>query len=133
MHRVIPSSFRLRRTLRTSQARSKRQIPAPEYVSTARGPSVSHAHPVLKPLTTARPIASSMLPNSHYTRDPDINENGSVETPSLSDGEVDLQYILPRSSLGQVDRQRIFELRLRKLVRTFIYLPRTTTNPFFVG
>ena len=44
-----------------------------------------------------------MLPNSHYTQDPDINENDAFETSSVSDGEVDLQCILPRPSLGQVD------------------------------
>ena len=54
-----------------------------------------------------------MLP---YTRDPDINENNSFETSPLSDDELDLQYVLPRPSLENVNRQRIFELRLRKLV-----------------
>ena len=47
--------------------------------------------------------------------------------------EVDLQYILPHSSLGLDERQRIYEQRLRKLVLLFIYCPRIIIKPFLTG
>ena len=82
----------------------------------------SLAHTSSKPFTTIHPITSSVVPNSHPSPpilNPNPDENDFLETSPMSD-ELGLQYILPHPSLGPNECQRIFELRLRKLVRMFI-------------
>ncbi|KAI9455829.1 quinon protein alcohol dehydrogenase-like superfamily [Boletus coccyginus] len=65
-------------------------------------------HPITSPVVS-NPHPS--LPTSNSNPD-DIGSSGML---SMSH-EVDLQYIVPHSSLGLDECQRIFELRLRKLV-----------------
>ena len=78
------------------------------------------------------PTIHLLRPNSHYTEDPDVNEIASSEKSPAFD-EVDLQHILPHSSCP-VERQRIFDLRLRKLVRTpSSVLHAQPPNPFLVA
>ena len=47
--------------------------------------------------------------------------------------EVDVQCILPHPSLGADECQRIFELRLRELVRMFSYTIWKMTKPSLPG
>jgi hypothetical protein len=47
--------------------------------------------------------------------------------------EAGIHYILPHPSLGLDKCQRIFELRLRKLVWMFIHRSRTITKPLLVA
>ncbi|KAI9452036.1 hypothetical protein HD554DRAFT_2180077 [Boletus coccyginus] len=68
--------------------------------------------------TTPDPITSSVVPSSHPSppiRSSNFDENDSLETSSMSD-QVDLQRILPDLSLEVDECQRIFTLRLRKLL-----------------
>ncbi|KAF8557935.1 WD40 repeat-like protein [Imleria badia] len=62
--------------------------------------------------TTAHPITSSVVLNSHPSLPTNPDEIDSEEPPSMSD----LQSILPDPSFGFDERQRIFELRIRKLL-----------------
>ncbi|KAI9573275.1 quinon protein alcohol dehydrogenase-like superfamily [Boletus coccyginus] len=69
-------------------------------------------------LTTAVPITSTTVPNTHPNRpipNPNPDENDSLNTSSMSN-EADLQYVLTEMSLGLEERQRLFESRLRDLV-----------------
>ncbi|KAH0828932.1 quinon protein alcohol dehydrogenase-like superfamily [Lanmaoa asiatica] len=62
--------------------------------------------------------AAALVPNSHpplSIRDQDQDEDEFLTKLSMSD-EVDIQSIFPDPSLGRDECQRIFELRLRKLV-----------------
>ena len=71
-----------------------------------------------KPFTTADPITSSVVPNSHPRPpipNPNLDESSFFQTSPMSD-QVALEYILPHPSLGLDECQRIFELRLRKMV-----------------
>ncbi|KAF8553719.1 WD40 repeat-like protein [Imleria badia] len=63
-------------------------------------------------------ITSSVVPSSHPSspvRDSNSKENDPVAASSVSD-EVDVEYILPHPSLGLDERERMFELRLRKML-----------------
>ncbi|KAI9455830.1 quinon protein alcohol dehydrogenase-like superfamily [Boletus coccyginus] len=75
-------------------------------------------HPDFGTLMAPHPITSPVVSNPHPSP-PTSNSNpddiGSSRMSSMSH-EVDLQYIIPHSSLGLDERQRVFELRLRKLV-----------------
>ena len=71
-----------------------------------------------KPFTTADPITSSVVPNLHPSPpilNPNLDESSFFQTSPMSD-QVALDYILPHPSLGLDECQRIFELRLRKMV-----------------
>ena len=78
----------------------------------------SVAHTYSKLFTTAHPITSSVVPNLHPSPpipNPNLDESSFFQTSPTSD-QVALEYILPHPSLGLDDCQRIFELRLRKMV-----------------
>lgn len=92
----------------------------------------SLAHTCSKVFAAPDPITSSVAPSSHPSppiRSPDSDGNDSLKTSSMSD-QVDLQHILPDLSLGLEECQRIFELRLRKLVRIFTHCSHTITGHF---
>ncbi|KAF8553700.1 WD40 repeat-like protein [Imleria badia] len=63
---------------------------------------------------------SSEVPNPHPEppiRDSNTNEHDSLTTSSSSvSDEMDMQYILPHPSLNLDERQRILELRIRKML-----------------
>ncbi|KAI9573277.1 quinon protein alcohol dehydrogenase-like superfamily [Boletus coccyginus] len=102
--------------------------------NTVRGPQVSFLNPPpysthtpsaekeldfgLGLLTTAVPITSTVVPNTHPNRpilNPNPDENDSLNTSSMSN-EADPQYVLTDMSLGLEERQCLFESRLRDLV-----------------
>ncbi|KAI9573272.1 WD40-repeat-containing domain protein [Boletus coccyginus] len=70
--------------------------------------------------TTAVPIISTTVPNTHSNRaipHPNPDEIDSLDTSSMSnEADLRLQYVLTDMSLGLEERQRLFESRLRDLV-----------------
>jgi hypothetical protein len=76
------------------------------------------SHTSSKLFTTTHPITPSVASNSHSSPpmpNSNLDENEFSETSPMSD-EAGIHYILPHPSLGLDKCQRIFELRLRKLV-----------------
>lgn len=76
--------------------------------------SVSHISSQLFP--TTYPISSSTVPNPYPSLLENPDENDIEEASSMHD-QMDWEFVLPDYSLVPDERQRIFELRLRELVR----------------